>query len=134
MNCQDHIVEHLAVAGCRPNHDAIGLPARGESDPSVARISRATRRSDAKGAVGRTMYAIVAPDTDVDGARRLAERILDDPTKASTDWVAGLFAETDLEGSPATASDFLSRATEAYRRAQAAEPANRILGYSPLTN
>ncbi|MEQ9569294.1 MAG: response regulator [Longimicrobiales bacterium] len=120
---------------------AIGLRVRGGGDEDTAtRIWQATRRSDAKGSLGRTVFVVVAPDTDVDGARRLAERIVagvaderGEPA-SSVELVAGLFAEGDLESSPVTPGDFLSRATEAFRRAQVDPERTRIFGHESRTN
>lgn len=109
-----------------------------ESTPSGSdRIRRATRRSDAQGALGGTTYVVVAPDTDVDGALRLAERIVASATgsgAAEAEWVAGLFAESDLKTSSASASDFLARATEAFRTAQTGPDRTRIFGRDPRRN
>lgn len=124
-----------------PGED-IGLQVRGgPAHDAVTRIWRATRRCDAKGSLGRTVFVVVAPDTDVAGARRLAERIVsevdagsDDATPTAVELVAGLFAEGDLESSPVTASDFLSRATEAFRRAQVGPERTRIFGRDPQAN
>ncbi len=117
------------------------LIAEAAGDETVTRIWQATRRSDAKGSLGRTVFVVVAPDTDVDGARRLAERIVaggadldTGEDAAEADLVAGLFAEGDLEGSPVTAGDFLARATEAFRRAQADPDGPRIFGPDPRPN
>ncbi|MBT8335843.1 MAG: response regulator [Gemmatimonadetes bacterium] len=127
-----------ASRGARPLACVVVGP-RGESPPprlaeakgeSVGRIHRATRRSDAKGALAPDLYVVVAPDTDVTGARILAQRILADSGEPSADWVAGLFAEADLEASSTTAPDYLSRATEAFRRAQVAEASSRIMDYA----
>ncbi len=110
---------------------AIGLRVRDQAPEAAARIWRTTRRCDAKGSLGRTVFVVVAPDTDFAGAQRLAERILEAPAldDAATELVAGLFAEADLETSPVTASDFLSRATEAFRRAQVSADRSRIMKY-----
>lgn len=110
-----------------------------EHDPDgIDRIRRATRRSDAKGTLSGAAYVVVAPDTDAEGARRLAERIVaastgraDDEaaqTMPEIDWVAGLFAEADLKASSASASDFLTRATEAFRTAQSGGERTHLFG------
>ncbi|MEK9508972.1 response regulator [Gemmatimonadota bacterium Y43] len=102
-------------------------------DPDgVDRIRRATRRSDAKGTLSGAAYVVVAPDTDAAGALRLAERIVaassGENPDAGGDWVAGLFAEADLKASSASASDFLTRATEAFRSAQSGAERTRVFG------
>lgn len=123
-----------------PEVETMGLRVRGgDEDDTVTRIWQATRRSDAKGSLGRTVFVVVAPDTDVDGARRLAERIVagvapPESEAAAVELVAGLFAESDLETSPVTASDFLSRATEAFRRAQVGPERTRIFGHESRPN
>lgn len=113
--------------------DTIGLRVRTGDSDAVSRIWRATRRSDAKGALPGARFVVVAPDTDLDGARRLAERILDngDETGGHSDLVAGLYVASDLEGSPVTASDFLARASEALRETQIRADRPRIMDYSP---
>ena len=129
--------EERAPANARLDaNDVIGLRVRTEDSDAVSRIWRATRRSDAKGALSGARFVVVAPDTDLEGAHRLAERILesDDDPDAPSDLVAGLFVASDLEGSPVTASDFLARASEALRETQVQPDRPRILGYSPSAN
>lgn len=117
-------------------HDVVGLRVRSGTSDAVSRIWRATRRSDAKGALPGARFVVIAPDTDLAGARRLAERILDGGTddEGSLDLVAGLFVADDLGSSPVTASDFLSRASEALRETQLRTDRPRILGYDLSAN
>jgi PleD family two-component response regulator len=129
--------EERSPAHAHPNaSDVIGLRVRTGDSDAVSRIWRATRRSDAKGALSGARFVVVAPDTDLEGAHRLAERIIGGEGKAdhAADLVAGLFVASDLEGSPVTASDFLARASEALRETQLQPGQPRILGYSPNAN
>ncbi len=115
--------------------DTIGLRVRSDHSDAVTRIWRATRRSDAKGALPGARFVVIAPNTDLEGARRLAARILDDaPESQEEGLVAGLFVADDLGSSPVTASDFLARASEALRETQLQVDRPRILGYEPSAN
>ena len=99
-------------------------PARGEDRISamVDSLARVTRTSDAKGLLGEQHFVILAPDTDVDGAVRLAERVLEgygngNGSGDGSPVCVGLYA---LEGSQDSIrpGDLLTRATTAFRRAQ----------------
>lgn len=96
---------------------------RGNGDPVAAvasSLSRVTRTSDAKGLLGDQHYVVVAPETDMKGAMRLAERILEGYTeeeKARSPICVGLYSLEDSED-PVRPGDLLTRATTAFRRAQ----------------
>ena len=88
----------------------------------VSSLAQVTRTSDAKGLLGDQHFVILAPDTDLDGAVRLAERVLDGYETAGRDddpspVCVGLYALEDSKD-PIRPGDLLTRATTAFRRAQ----------------
>lgn len=110
------------VVGPRDESDGLAPPR-----PAAAeRLRGVTRASDAHGSLADDLFVVVAPDTDRDGALRLAHRIVARAPEGG--WVAGLFAEDDLRTSSASAADFLSRATEAFRSARTGPESTRIFG------
>lgn len=88
-----------------------------------------TRLSDVVGRVGESDFVIVAPDTDQDGAVRLAERLLlavDEQSERDLDLArlrmrAGLYAVSGSEPDTVVPQEFLRRATAALREAQSNE-------------
>lgn len=89
-------------------------------------LNRVTRTSDAKGLLGDQHYVVVAPDTDMSGAMRLAERILEGYAQGETTSLpicVGLYSLEDSED-PVRPGDLLTRATTAFRRAQHQSGAN----------
>jgi PleD family two-component response regulator len=100
----------------------------------VESLARVTRLSDAKGLLGDQHFVILAPDTDLEGAQRLAERVLEGYTEAgrSGDPICiGLYAMDSAGDDPPRPGDLLTRATTAFRRAQHHSGVeNRIERYS----
>lgn len=83
-------------------------------------LARVTRTSDAKGLLGDQHFVILAPDTGMDGAVRLAERVLERYSVAGEEEApvcVGLYA-TESSQDPLSPGDLLTRATTAFRRAQ----------------
>lgn len=83
-------------------------------------LNRVTRTSDAKGLLGDQHFVILAPDTDMDGAVRLAERVIEGYTstgRSESPVCVGLYAVENSED-PLRPGDLLTRATTAFRRAQ----------------
>ncbi len=98
---------------------------------AVERIAQAVkaagRRSDAIGRLGRTEFAILAPNTDSAGAIRLAERLAeairvategDDVPVPPLTLRAGYDAVPNAREAPAAARDMLMRATIALRKSK----------------
>ena len=103
----------------------------------LARLVSATvRLSDCVGRIKNGEYVIVAPGTDPDGARRLAERLLkalegipQEKLGALGEKIrAGYYAVPSLEDESPVPLDIVTRATLALRRAQGS-PENRIMAY-----
>ena len=117
-----------AVATAEDEPEAGPIPAMVES------LTRVTRLSDAKGLLGDQHFVILAPDTDLEGAQRLAERVLDGYTESgsSSDPICiGLYAMDSAGDDPPRPGDLLTRATTAFRRAQHHSGVeNRIERYS----
>jgi PleD family two-component response regulator len=115
---QNILKEILALDPMIPREDQAT-----EVDPASAvasSLNHVTRTSDAKGLLGDQHYVVVAPDTDLAGAQRLAERILEGYRQegaGDSQICVGLYA---LENSddPVRPGDLLTRATTAFRRAQ----------------
>lgn len=87
----------------------------------VQSLSSVTRLSDAKGLLGDQHFVVLAPDTDLEGAQRLAERVLERyqaSEDADSPICIGLYAVESSEADPPRPGDLLSRATTAFRRAQ----------------
>ena len=83
-------------------------------------LARVTRTSDAKGLLGDQHFVILAPDTNLDGAVRLAERVLEGYNatgRAESPVCVGLYA-TETSEDPLRPGDLITRATTAFRRAQ----------------
>lgn len=122
--------------------DRAAAEARAEEEASeqgpiaamVESLSRVTRLSDAKGLLGDQHFVILAPDTDLEGAQRLAERVLDGYTEsgASEEPICiGLYAVDSAGDDPPRPGDLLTRATTAFRRAQhQSDVENRIERYT----
>ncbi|UCC25906.1 MAG: response regulator [Gemmatimonadales bacterium] len=84
-------------------------------------LSRVTRTSDAKGLLGEQHFVILAPDTDLNGAFRMAERVLERygaEGEEQTPVCVGLYALENGQEDPLRPGDLLTRATTAFRRAQ----------------
>lgn len=83
-------------------------------------LSQVTRTSDAKGLLADQHFVVLAPDTDAEGALRLAQRLVEGSPEVEGSGVpvcVGLSAlEVDQE--PVGPGDLLTRATTAFRRAQ----------------
>lgn len=121
----------------------VGAPATGgfsggasAVDALAARLQRAGRASDTIGRISRDEFVIVAPDTDVQGARGLAERLMplleiragqpDPPLNVRF----GCYAVPDFRDASIAPGEMLVRATEALRHAQ--EEGQTIRFFSPL--
>ena len=87
----------------------------------------AGRGSDAIGRLGKTEFAIIAPNTDSAGALRLAERLAEairamdtggPEAPPSFELRAGYDAVSDAREAPAAARDVLMRATIALRKSK----------------
>jgi PleD family two-component response regulator len=95
--------------------------AKGPIPAMVDSLARVTRLSDAKGLLGDQHFVILAPDTDVEGAQRLAERVLAGYKESGPDdspICIGLYAVDSSGDDPPRPGDLLTRATTAFRRAQ----------------
>jgi diguanylate cyclase (GGDEF)-like protein len=102
------------------------------ANAAVQRLAKAFkaagRGSDAIGRLGKTEFAIIAPNTDSVGAVRLAERLAEairtvqaearDAGDHPFELRAGYDAVTDARESPAAARDVLMRATIALRKSK----------------
>jgi GGDEF domain-containing protein len=103
-------------------------------------ISATVRLSDCVGKVTKGEFVIVASGTDQDGARRLAERLLEAleeaperPRRQGTGGPlrvrAGYYAVPILDEESPVPLDIVTRATLALRRSQEGRSENRILAY-----
>lgn len=84
-------------------------------------LARVTRSCDAKGLLGDQHFVILAPDTDLEGARHLAERVMAgyaDSGENDSPICIGLYAVESNSPDPIRPGDLLTRATTAFRRAQ----------------
>ena len=120
---------------------ASDVPERTErDDDSLARrVSQAlrdvTRTSDAVGKLGEDEFVVVAPGTERDGARRLADRILEalEQTAGPVDDEISQVLRAgfhSVEGTDQPSpEDLLLRATMALRRAQKDEDSFRVRSY-----
>lgn len=96
-----------------------------------------TRLSDVVARVGESEFVIVAPQTDSQGATRLAERILEvieaDPDEfglpEDAKFRAGLHAVADPDRDTVIPEELLTRATAALREAQAEGNGSRIRAF-----
>lgn len=99
-------------------------------------VSTTVRLSDCIGRIKNGEFVIMAPGTDPDGARRLAERLLtaleDVPSEELDGSPAGIragyYAVPDLEDESPVPLDIVTRATLALRRAQGSHE-DRIRAY-----
>ncbi|MGH7483803.1 MAG: GGDEF domain-containing protein, partial [Longimicrobiales bacterium] len=101
------------------------------SDAITGRITerfRSTiRASDAVGRLGEREFVVLAPHTDPEGARRMAERITRSTISATSDEGmdvrfrvrAGCYAVSDFSAALVEPVEILMRATRALRRSQA---------------
>ena len=115
--------------------------ADGEADlaQDMAHVLRHTGRvSDAIGRLGRTDFAIVAPDTNAPAALRLAERMLDAVNHAPHPGRqprlpvrVGYEVVENLQTTPVEPVDVLVRATTALEHARAEANGERIRRYEP---
>lgn len=80
-----------------------------------------TRLSDAIARVGPAEFVIVAPGTDVKGARTLVDRLLASAGADRLPLRAGVLSARRGKQEPIAPLDLLNRATEALRKAQNAE-------------
>ena len=93
---------------------------------AVERLARALRErgrvADAMGRVGPNEFAVIAQDTDAEGAVRMAERLTDDLRAAdpSIRVVAGFDAVPNYHEAPIDPSEMLARASRAMRQTRAA--------------
>ena len=120
---QSVLREVLAVDLATSTETATGEPELrpGPLAAMVDSLTRVTRLSDAKGLLGDQHFVILAPDTDLEGAQRLAERVLDGYTESGTSSdpiCIGLYAMDTDGDDPPRPGDLLTRATTAFRRAQ----------------
>lgn len=113
----------------------------GELVDQVSEICRRTARaSDAVGRLGRMEFAIVAPTTDADGARRLIERLreqvdeLPRPAEgADRHQVRGGFcAVTNFAQSSVDAVEVMLRAASALRQARGNQVVDAAMGYESI--
>lgn len=111
-------------------------------DQGIAQtLASVTRISDIIARIGKNDFVVVAPSTDEQGARRLADRLLDAfRRERSTSDVAvqedlhpraGYHASRHPAPEGLRPDDFLTRATHALRRAQADDDGSWIRGFDP---
>jgi PleD family two-component response regulator len=107
----------------------------------VASIFRAqSRKSDVVGRVGESRLAILAPDTDANGARLLVARLQNEFDKAAINrtiphrvWLrAGYSAVPDLANAKIEVEELVHRATSALDRIPEGGQAGSILSYDDL--
>lgn len=103
--------------------------ATGRAASMAEALSRVTRTSDAKGLLADQHFVVLAPDTDLPGALRLAERLVDGHASVAGEEFPVCVGLSALAGNgdPLGPGDLLTRATTAFRRAQHhGGPSNRI--------
>ena len=100
--------------------------AEAQVSAAVERLAKALRErgrvADATGRVGPNEFAIIAQDTDADGAVRLAERLTSEikTTDPNVRVVAGFDAVPDYHEAPIDPSEMLARASRAMRQTRSA--------------
>ena len=108
----------------------------------MASIFRAqSRKSDVVGHVGESRLAILAPDTDANGARLLVARLQNEFDKAATNrtiphrvWLrAGFSAVPDLANAKVEVEEMVHRAESALDRIPDGGDAGSILSFDDLT-
>src|SRR3989475_10235024 len=106
-------------------------------DAVVHGLKQAGRSSDAIGRLGRAEFAVLAPDADARGARRLGTRLGRAIARAAAPprfehplrLRAGYHAVRDFHPAPLGPLDLLTRATSALRAAQAGHAGGWIPGF-----
>jgi PleD family two-component response regulator len=126
----------LACATIAPSQDGdtAALPDK-ETVRTLARlIDLETRDSDSVGRIGHSEFVVLAPDTGVEGVRRMAERLTEhesgkeqDPEQGAR-WSlrAGCFAVQNFRDAAIDATELLTRSTLALRQTQATTTAPRV--------
>ena len=100
------------------------MAAEAQVAASIERLARALRErgriSDAMGRLGPNEFAVIAQDTDADGAVRLAERLTNELREARPDIrvVAGFDAVPNYHEAPIDPSEMLARASRAMRQSR----------------
>ena len=93
---------------------------------AVERLAKALRErgrvADVTGRVGPHEFAVIAQDTDAEGAVRMAERLTDElrVSQPNVRVVAGFDAVRDYHEAPIDPSEMLARASRAMRQSRAA--------------
>ena len=101
-----------------------GTVAEAQIAASVDRLAKALREhgrvSDASGRLGPTEFAVIAQDTDADGAVRLAERLTNElrATQPDIRVVAGFDVVPNYHEAPIDPSEMLARASKAMRQSR----------------
>ena len=101
-----------------------GAAAEAQIAAAVERLAKALRErgrvSDATGRLGPNEFAVIAQDTDADGAVRLAERLTNELKAAQPDIrvVAGFDVVPDYHEAPIDPSEMLARASRAMRQSR----------------
>ena len=97
-------------------------------------LKAAGRNSDVVGRLGKTVFAILAPNTDADGARRLAERLAGEnlsagPAEQRFPLRAGFEAVSNLHATPMDSQQILEHAAIALKQAMAGDGRDWLLGF-----
>ena len=128
----------LAIdAGSQPEAATFAPPAIASAATRFAELMRhACRASDTIARLPSNEFVVVAPETDIPGAERLAERIASSAelvsSSASPAQVRiGLFAVSDFKRSAIEPVDLLNGATAALHLSRTSGAARRIVRYSP---
>jgi len=126
----------LACVTIAPSTDGESTPlAEAETARILGRLlDLETRDSDSVGRIGHSEFAVLAPDTGVDGVRRMAERLTarepddnSDPSeRARWSLRAGCFAVQNFRDAAIDATELLTRSTLALRQTQATQTAPRV--------
>ena len=101
-----------------------GAAAEAQIAAAVERLAKALRErgrvSDATGRLGPNEFAVIAQDTDADGAVRLAERLTNELRAVQPDIrvVAGFDVVPDYHEAPIDPSEMLARASRAMRQSR----------------